>query len=93
MKKFNQARVNGGSNYDSTLMRVVKGPNQMGPSPSGDTVKLRETSKALTTAARRKVWVQHRGNDLGDGKNVRDATMGDPQPSATASGLCVQFND
>ncbi|KAJ8603249.1 hypothetical protein MRB53_042222 [Persea americana] len=50
---------------------------------AGDTVKLREVPKAPTTAAGPKGRVQHQGNDLGDGNNVGDATMGDPQPSAT----------
>ena len=34
--------------------------------------------------------MQHQGNDLGDGKNVGDVTMDDPQPSALLEGAKVQ---
>ena len=40
-----------------------------------------ELLKPLATAAHRKVGVQHQGNNLGDGKNAKDATMDNPQPS------------
>ena len=57
VKKFNQARVNGGSNYDSTFIRVTKAAWKRIASLwrvtifEGDTVKLRETPKAFTTAS------------------------------------------
>ena len=64
MKKFNQARVNGGSNYDSTIKRVKRraqtrsasGPllpqavAGLGGDGGCDTVKLRGPPKASATA-------------------------------------------
>jgi hypothetical protein len=49
----------------------------------GDTVKLREHPKARTTKPTPK-GAGGRGNDLGYGNNVRDATVDNLQPSATA---------
>ena len=55
MKKFNQARVNGGSNYDSTIKRVKRRakhePLVVSRAGCRDTVKLRGPPKASATAA------------------------------------------
>jgi hypothetical protein len=46
----------------------------------GNTVKLREHPKALST---KQLWKHNcgQGNDLGYSKNDKDNTMGNPQPS------------
>ena len=64
----------------TTLGRVIRAASKATASGTGfhDTVKLRGPPKASATAARRKVRVQHQGNDLGDGNNAGDATMDDP---------------
>ena len=46
-----------------------------------ETVKLRGLPKALSTKLCMKVH-GGRGNDLGYGKNLKDVTMDNPQPSA-----------
>ena len=54
MKKFNQARVNGGSNYDSKSYRervmraalLATASGIVGSAPGHDTVKLRRPPKA-----------------------------------------------
>ncbi len=51
MKKFNQARVNGGSNYDSFILKRVKQRKRRllvgrAAKATCDTVKLREVPKA-----------------------------------------------
>jgi len=45
-----------------------------------DTAKLRETPKASSTKLSPKGF-NGQVNDLGYGKNLEDATMGDPQPN------------
>jgi len=47
----------------------------------GNTIKLRETPKALSTKCRLKDTVMAELITLGNGKNNRDETMGNPQPS------------
>ena len=79
MKKFNQARVNGGSNYDSTLLGSIKQRESVllvFKLFEGDTVKLRENPKALSTAPTLKNVVGHQGNDLGYGNNLKDVNNG-----------------
>jgi hypothetical protein len=48
VKKFNQARVNGGSNYDS-IKRVRYRESAIPVSSAHDTIKLRGLPKASTT--------------------------------------------
>ena len=60
----------------------------------GDTVKLRETPKAFTT----KLLLKNSGgrvNSPGYSNSVKDATMGNPQPSPKDHllDLWMQFND
>ena len=103
MKKFNQARVNGGSNYDSTVaarQRVMRAARKRRPlvvGPLGgsicDTVKVRGVPKARryqASAERRGVaGVVTRGTVT----TRRDVTMDDPQPSPRRRAARVQFND
>lgn len=60
----------------------------------GDTVKLRGPPKAFTTKPISKA-IGGRVNSPGYSKNVKDVTMGNPQPSPkdTLKCLWMQFND
>ena len=108
MKKFNQARVNGGSNYDSKRFQGIRPPATEvrvkrrkrrplvgAPGAPATLSNCGNFLKPLATAARRKVGRQHQGNDLGDGNSAGDATMDNPQPSpkSRAAGIRMQFND
>ena len=80
MKKFNQARVNGGSNYDSTVCshgymrgsserrekRLLVGSAEPATlSNCGESLKLQLPQPTERDGA-------HQGNDLGDGNNAED---------------------
>ena len=80
MKKFNQARVNGGSNYDSTVCshgymrgsserrekRLLVGSVEPATlSNCGESLKLQLPQPTERDGA-------HQGNDLGDGNNAED---------------------
>jgi hypothetical protein len=58
----------------------------------GDTVKLRGPPKAFATKLALKK-VSGRVNSPGYSKNVKDVTMGNPQPSPKDASLWMQFND
>ena len=87
MKKFNQARVNGGSNYDSTLLGSQKRRESamLVCINVGDTVKLRGSPKAFATAAMLKSVVCTRVMTSGMVITQRMLTMGNPQPSPNGS--------
>jgi hypothetical protein len=98
VKKFNQARVNGGSNYDSTLNRVrivdVKASASVhANSMQRDTVKLREHPKDLTTKLSSK-GAGGRANSPGYGNNVSVCNNGQSAAKSYVTiVIWMQFND
>jgi hypothetical protein len=98
VKKFNQARVNGGSNYDSTIRGSLKHHESallvFIIINKGNTVKVRGLPKAFIT----KPLLKDRGgqaNSLGYSNSMKDNAMDNPQPSPKVINqlLRMLFND